>query len=244
MTFVYRTRSSPAIPRPTPQAANRPSDCGALGLQPGSIVSLGNNLFGDPTGCGALLLSDRTGDPGLGSFVDPRTPRHRARAPVGGQPGDRRRRQRRVRRRRSAGLVRPIDGDGDAVRACDIGAVEFYPAVNDLVELDALRSTYVPPSRRDQSNPLTAGGTFEIAAVFTNLGAQDLCHVAFQVIALRGEAGGTPAVVTRRGALIGGEGVTRAGDVRGCERESASTSSGHVSVHHRAESGGSRSRFW
>ena len=37
-------------------------------------MSLGNNLFGDPAGCGALLLSDRTGDPGLGSFIDPGRP--------------------------------------------------------------------------------------------------------------------------------------------------------------------------
>ena len=67
--------------------------------------------------------------------------------------------------------------------------------------------TYVPPSARERSNPLTAGGTFEIAAVFTTAGAQHICHVGFQVTTLRGEGGGSPTLLTRRGALIGGEGV-------------------------------------
>ena len=177
------------------------SDCGE------SIVSLGNNLFGDPAGCGTLLVSDRTGDAGLGTLIDPGRPGI-AHVPLlpGSQAidaGD----TAVCGATDQQGLARPIDGDGDGVRACDIGAVEFYPVLNDLVELQSLRSRYNPPSAREQSNPLTAGGTFEITAVFANVGAQDICHVAFQVTALRGEAGGTPTVVTQRGALIGGEGI-------------------------------------
>ena len=105
------------------------------------------------------------------------------------------------------------------MRACDIGAVEFYPVVNDLIELDSLRSTYVPPSRRDQKNPLTAGGTFEITAVFANHGAQNICDVAFQVIALHGEAGGSPTVVTRRGAADRWRRGQSAGDARDAKED-------------------------
>ncbi len=179
---------------------SRSSDCGE------SIESLGNNLFGDPTGCGAVV-SDRLGEPGLGALLDP--------GRAGGAhfpllPGSQA-----IDAGDNAvcgatdqqGLARPIDGNGDGVRTCDIGAVEFYPVVNDLVVLDSLRSTYVPPSARERSNPLTAGGTFEIAAVFTTAGAQHICHVGFQVTTLRGEGGGSPTLLTRRGALIGGEGV-------------------------------------
>ena len=37
----------------------------------GTILSLGHNLIGDPTGCTITLLSsDLTGDPGLGAFTD------------------------------------------------------------------------------------------------------------------------------------------------------------------------------
>jgi hypothetical protein len=184
----------------TAATGSRSSDCGA------SIVSLGNNLFGDPTGCGAVV-SDRLGEPGLGALLDP--------GRAGGAhfpllPGSQA-----IDAGDNAvcgaidqqGLTRPIDGNGDGVRTCDIGAVEFYPVVNDLVVLDSMRSTYVPPSARERLNPLTAGGTFEITAVFTSAGAQDICHVGFQVIALRGEDGGSPTLVTRRGALLGGEGI-------------------------------------
>jgi hypothetical protein len=45
------------------------SDCS------GPVVSLGNNLIGDPTGCTITLqATDRTGDPGLGDFTDDGTP--------------------------------------------------------------------------------------------------------------------------------------------------------------------------
>ena len=41
----------------------------------GTITSLGNNLFGDPTDCGVTLQpTDLTGDPGLGALVDDEEP--------------------------------------------------------------------------------------------------------------------------------------------------------------------------
>jgi hypothetical protein len=41
----------------------------------GLIISLGNNLIGDPTGCDITLKStDLTGDPGLGTFTDNGSP--------------------------------------------------------------------------------------------------------------------------------------------------------------------------
>jgi hypothetical protein len=173
----------------------------------GSIESLGHNLFGDPTGCGNLLASDLTGDPGTGSLIDPGSP-GAARVPLltGSQAidaGD----DAVCGKTDQQGLVRPIDGNGDGMRACDIGAVEFYPVVNDLVQLDSLRAVYSRPSQSEQSNPLTAGGTFAISAVFSDLAAHDICNVAFEVIELRGQAGGTPTIVTRDGGLIGGEGI-------------------------------------
>jgi hypothetical protein len=106
------------------------------------------------------------------------------------------------------GLARPIDGNGDGYRACDIGAVEFYPVVNDLVQLDKLKSKYTPPSPVSRHvNPLAAGGAFRITAVFANRDAADICHVAFEVVTLAGTAGAPPRLLTERGALIGGQGV-------------------------------------
>jgi len=46
-----------------------PGDCFTTGN--GEIISLGNNLIGDPTGCDIdLLESDVTGEAGLGVFTD------------------------------------------------------------------------------------------------------------------------------------------------------------------------------
>jgi len=51
-------------------------DCSSnpFGGQAPPITSLGNNIFGNPTGCGTLRASDLTGDPGLDAFTDDGTP--------------------------------------------------------------------------------------------------------------------------------------------------------------------------
>ena len=191
----------PAALRNTIVAGNlddgEPADCAG-------IVSLGHNLIGDPGTC-TLLASDLSGDPGLAGFVD--TGR-----PGGGvvrllsdsqaiDAGD----DTECPATDQQGLARPIDGDGDGIRACDIGATEFYPVVNDLVELN-VGSRYRPPSPRDAANPLTAGGEFRITATLTNLDARDICSVAFEVVTLEGEGSASPLLLTRRGDVIGGEG--------------------------------------
>ena len=57
--------------------------------------------------------------------------------------------------------MRALDGDGDAARGCDIGAIEFYPVVNEWVQLDRVHATIVPPSATQTVvNPLAAGGTY------------------------------------------------------------------------------------
>jgi hypothetical protein len=180
-------------------------DCGSLG---GIPISLGHNLIGNPQGCGLLLSSDLTGDPGLTSFVDTGRPgggvvrlRADSRAIDAGEPvmcpaTD------------QQGLARPIDGNGDGLRACDIGAVEFYPVINDLVQVDSVQYEFRPPSPvPGQVNPLAAGGAFWIAAVFSNRGGVDICHVAFEVVTLKGAAGATPILLTERGEPIGGQGI-------------------------------------
>src|SRR5215211_5918918 len=52
-------------------AHNRGGRCDCVG----PVISLGNNLIGDPTGCTIILQpTDLTGDPGLGDFTDNGTP--------------------------------------------------------------------------------------------------------------------------------------------------------------------------
>lgn len=171
------------------------------------ITSLGHNLISDPTGCGALQSTDVVADPGLGAFIDPGRPgtghypllAGSLAIDAGSDAACARRDQRR--------LVRGIDGDADGVRGCDIGAIEFYPVVNEWVQLDQVHATFVP---RDPAqtpvNPLAAGGSYRIDAVFTNVGGADICHVAFEVVTLTAPTG-VASVLTRTGELIGREGI-------------------------------------
>ena len=167
-------------------------------------ISLGHNVFEQPQGCGPLAPDDLNvgvGGARLGSLIEAGTLAYLpllADSPAidvadsAACPSTDQRR-----------LHRPIDGNGDGTRACDAGATEFYPIVNDLLRLDAVSGEYVPPS--ENSNPLTAGGEFHINAAFTNVDPRDICHVAFDVVTLNGAA--PPVVLTPAGLLIGGQGA-------------------------------------
>jgi hypothetical protein len=89
----------------------------------GSIISLGNNIIGDPAACPITILpSDLTGDPGLGLFAHGVIPLLSTSGAIDSAnttacaPLDQR------------GLPR-VDGNGDGVAQCDIGAAEFIDHV-------------------------------------------------------------------------------------------------------------------
>jgi len=93
-------------------------DCGGGG----AVISLGNNLIGDPSGCDIVLQpSDLTGDAGLGPFTDNGTPGNghfpllsTSRAIDAG----------------NGAACPPTDQLGQPrVGHCDIGAIEFHPPV-------------------------------------------------------------------------------------------------------------------
>jgi hypothetical protein len=78
---------------------------------------------------------------------------------------------------------RLIDGNGDGTAACDIGAFEFFPIVNDFVTLDPDLDTAFDPT------PVTDGpaGQFTITATFTNTGDTPLRFPFFLVTELSGD---------------------------------------------------------
>ena len=147
-----------------------PNDC------QGIINSLGNNLIGDPGRFCSVTLqsSDRTGDPGLATFIDD------------GVPG-----QGRIPLLSSSQL---IDTGSDVAcpatdqlgtprnGPCDIGAVEFYPVVNEFVALANITTAFDP-------SPVPSGpaGTFHITADFTNTSNQAIVHPFVEVVELSGE---------------------------------------------------------
>jgi len=177
------------------------ADCEDL-LGGPTVVSSGHNLFGDARGCGNLLATDLVGNAGLGGLVDSGRPGGRYVPLLPDSPaidaGD------------SAacadldqrGLARPIDGNGDGVRACDIGAIEFYPVVNDRVQLTALTYAFF----RSPAVAYAPAGAFRITATFANQGP-DVCHVAFDVVALDGAAGVNPVLTTGSPVPVGGKGA-------------------------------------
>jgi hypothetical protein len=80
------------------------------------------------------------------------------------------------------GKPRLVDGNGDSTAACDIGAVEFFPVVNDFVTLDpALETAFAPTAV-----PGGPAGTFTITATFTNTSTRPLRFSFFTVTALSG----------------------------------------------------------
>jgi hypothetical protein len=75
------------------------------------------------------------------------------------------------------GKLRIVDGDGDGTAACDIGAFEFFPLVNDFVTLAPDLDTTFDPT----PGPEAPAGTFTITATFTNSSATAL-HVPFFLV--------------------------------------------------------------
>lgn len=93
----------------------------------GSIISLGNNIIGDTTGCTIDLLStDLISDAGLGTFVDDGTPGGGHIRPLAESPAIDAGNGRLCPQTDQLGQRR-VDGDGDRRKSCDVGAVEFVP---------------------------------------------------------------------------------------------------------------------
>jgi hypothetical protein len=184
----------------------------------GLIDSGGHNLITDPVGCSIVLQpSDVTGDPGLGRFIDPGVP-GKGYMPLlpGSQAidaGD----DTACSSSDQLALARPADGNGDGVRICDIGAVEFYPLVNDSMRLDSLTTMLFPAGAGNgKTNPVAPGGQARVDMVFTNIGSRDICNVTFQVVTLQGASGTNAVVLNPDGESAGGTGaIIRAVDVGG-----------------------------
>ncbi len=166
----------------------------------GPITSLGNNLVGDPTDCTiTLLASDKTGDPGLGSFQDDGTPGNghvplleTSQAIDAGDPSS-------CTATDQLGRAR-VDGDGNGSVICDIGAVEFIPSevVNQLMTLASLTQT-----RSQAAVPGGPAGTMTIRATFENTSSIPIGVPFFVVAELSGgnlllNAEGSPGGVGAR----------------------------------------------
>jgi hypothetical protein len=138
----------------------------------GQIHSSGNNIVGDPGRCTIdFQPTDLTGDPGVGAFVD------------SGAPGNGRVPLLATSRLINAGndaACPPTDQlDMPRRRSCDIGAVEFYPVVNDLIALSSLTTDFDPTPAAN-----APAGTFHITAEFTNSSGQTIVHPFTEVIQL------------------------------------------------------------
>ena len=133
---------------------------------------MGNNLIGDPTGCG-FTASDRQGDPGLGDFIDDGAPGH-GRFPLLSN-------SQAIDAGNEAACAATDQLDTPRRGACDIGAVEFYPVVNNLVVVSNLSSAFDP-----EAVPGGPAGTLRITAEFTNTSTQVIRHRFTEVVELVG----------------------------------------------------------
>jgi hypothetical protein len=138
----------------------------------GDLTSFGSNLIG--VNCGIPLQpSDLTGDPGLGDFIDDGAPGN-GRFPLlfGSAAID----------AGNNAACQPTDQlDTPRSGPCDIGAIEFYPVVNDLVAVGNLTTDFDP-------SPVPGGpaGTFRIAAEFINTSNQAIVNPFAEVVELSG----------------------------------------------------------
>jgi hypothetical protein len=81
------------------------------------------------------------------------------------------------------GRPRLVDGDEDGTAACDIGAFEFFPLVNNFVTLAPGLDTAFDPT----PGPEAPAGTFTITATFTNTSDTALQFPFFTVTQLSGD---------------------------------------------------------
>jgi hypothetical protein len=140
---------------------------------------LGNNIIGDTTGCNiTLLMSDLTGDPGLGNFIDDGAPGHGRVPLLAGSPA--------IDRGNNA-VCSSVPSlqldqlDTPRLGACDIGATEFYPIVTGLVQVTGLTTSL-------DATPVPGGpaGTFFINATLTNTSNQTIGEPFVEVVTLTG----------------------------------------------------------
>ena len=150
------------------------------------FTSLGNNLIFDPLDCITLQPSDLTGDLGLGGFVDSGAPGN-GRFPLldTSQAIDRGNNDACSSDPALAsdqfGQPRSVAGTLDAPRICDIGAVEFFPVVNNLVQLhEGELVTEFDPT----PSPRAPAGTFVITATFDNISNERIFFPFFEVAVL------------------------------------------------------------
>jgi hypothetical protein len=140
----------------------------------GPITSLGNNLIGDLSGCNiSLLPSDLIGDPGLGAFLDDgATGNGRFPLLAGSQA---------INAGNNAACQPTDQLDTPRLAACDIGAIEFYPLVNNLVALASMSTAFDP-------TPVPGGpaGTFRATTRFTNTSNQVIVKPFVEVVELTG----------------------------------------------------------
>ena len=146
------------------------SDCFFTGVA--DVLSLGNNLIGDPTHCG-FTASDRQGDPGLGEFIDDGAPGHGRFSLLSSSQA--------IDAGNEAACAATDQLDTPRRGICDIGAVEFYPVVNNLVVVSNISSSFDP-----EAVPGGPAGTLRITAEFTNTSAQMIGHRFAEVVELSG----------------------------------------------------------
>ena len=140
----------------------------------GTVTSLGHNLIGDLTGCTITLQpSDLTGDPGLGEFTDDGAPGNGRFPLLPGSPA--------IDAGNDAACPATDQLDTPRLGACDIGAIEFYPVVNDLVAVGNVSTDF-------DATPVPGGpaGTFRITADFTNTSNQAIVNPFVEVVELTG----------------------------------------------------------
>jgi hypothetical protein len=145
-----------------------PADCS------GPVTSLGHNLIGDLTGCTITLKpGDLTGDAGLGDFTDDGAPGNGRFPLLASNPA--------IDVGNEMACSATDQLGPPRLGACDIGAIEFYPVVNDLVALANLSTDFDPAPV-----PNGPAGTFRITAEFINTSNQAIVNPFVEVVELTG----------------------------------------------------------